>query len=542
MKRLVVVTALLMVATILLASGKSEEDNSAAFNRTGVPIVEEPVTLRMSAKLEVDNIPYDEMPFFDMMEEKTGVHVEWDFIPADVYNERKTLMLASGDLPDAMYKADLSDYEMLTYSKQGAFLPLSDYLDSDLMPATKSILDRRPDVKSLITMPDGEIYSLPWIEEMKIVYSDAFFHINKTWLDNLGLEAPETTDEFAEVLKAFRDRDANGNGDPNDEIPFFYKPSDGIGWGGHQYGINFLMGSFGRADNQEHIVVEEGKVIFTADKREYRHAVDYFADLFSQGLIYEEALSLMSGSDLRNFGLANEERIGSFVAWRGFSVVSLEKSQEFIEIPPLAGPKGDKQWGRANRNEQLNKTAFVVNAKNKNPEITLRWADYHYNPDISIQANYGMYDSNLIINQEGKREVRPASEWGGLTQNEFRAHVSPINGGPYAILFEYWKDKLTMWAGPAGRQRILADVYSEYVSDEYYPPLTFTLDEAREVERYRPTIIDYVNQKTTAWVRSGKPISDSEWNAHLKALDSMGLEELLSILQQAYNRYISGLE
>ena len=31
---------------------------------------------------------------------------------------------------------------------------------------------------------------------------------------------PTTTDELRTVLEAFRDQDANGNGDPNDEIPY----------------------------------------------------------------------------------------------------------------------------------------------------------------------------------------------------------------------------------------------------------------------------------------------------------------------------------
>ena len=30
---------------------------------------------------------------------------------------------------------------------------------------------------------------------------------------------PQTTDELFDVLTAFKEQDANGNGDPNDEIP-----------------------------------------------------------------------------------------------------------------------------------------------------------------------------------------------------------------------------------------------------------------------------------------------------------------------------------
>lgn len=39
---------------------------------------------------------------------------------------------------------------------------------------------------------------------------------------------PTTTDEFYEMLVAFRDQDANGNGDPNDELPLLGSSS----WGG----------------------------------------------------------------------------------------------------------------------------------------------------------------------------------------------------------------------------------------------------------------------------------------------------------------------
>ena len=45
------------------------------------------------------------------------------------------------------------------------------------------------------------------------------YWINKRWMDNLGLQEPKSLDELYEVLKAFKEEDANGNGDPNDEIP-----------------------------------------------------------------------------------------------------------------------------------------------------------------------------------------------------------------------------------------------------------------------------------------------------------------------------------
>jgi putative aldouronate transport system substrate-binding protein len=44
--------------------------------------------------------------------------------------------------------------------------------------------------------------------------------IRTNWLENLKLDPPETLDDWYKVLTAFKEQDANGNGDPNDEIPF----------------------------------------------------------------------------------------------------------------------------------------------------------------------------------------------------------------------------------------------------------------------------------------------------------------------------------
>lgn len=72
----------------------------------------------------------------------------------------------------------------------------------------------------MLTYPDGNIYSF-----MSSVYTQhkswtiGVQFINKDWLDRVGKDIPTNLDEYYEVLKAFKEMDANGNGDPNDEIP-----------------------------------------------------------------------------------------------------------------------------------------------------------------------------------------------------------------------------------------------------------------------------------------------------------------------------------
>src|SRR5699024_7776392 len=60
--------------------------------------------------------------------------------------------------------------------------------------------------------------------------------INEEWLDNLGMDMPETTEEFYEYLKAVKEQDPNGNGKA-DEVPFGGVTIDGL--------IVWLKGSYG---------------------------------------------------------------------------------------------------------------------------------------------------------------------------------------------------------------------------------------------------------------------------------------------------------
>lgn len=53
--------------------------------------------------------------------------------------------------------------------------------------------------------------------------------IYKPWLEKLNLSEPKTLDEFYNVLKAFKEKDPNGNG-LADEIPFIGATSGGENW------------------------------------------------------------------------------------------------------------------------------------------------------------------------------------------------------------------------------------------------------------------------------------------------------------------------
>lgn len=111
--------------------------------------------------------------------------------------------------------------DILQMAEDGIIMPLNDLLDQ----YGQNILEVFPE-EQYVKDEDGNIWNIP--TRNCEIGTDALFIIREDWLKNVGKETPNTLDELYDVLVAFRDQDANGNGDPTDEIPWGYAAS-GVG-------------------------------------------------------------------------------------------------------------------------------------------------------------------------------------------------------------------------------------------------------------------------------------------------------------------------
>ena len=198
-------------------AGCSKEDRMKAEVNPDTPIEEVTFPLEEKAELSfITNAPAtstqdpNERAIFKRLEEQTNVHIDWTCFVADQFADKKNLALAQfGNLPDGLFNAGMSDYDLLRYAKQGIIIPLENLIDK-YMPNLQSVFEQYPEYRTMCTAPDGHIYSFPWIEQLgqgkeAIQAIGDIPYINKKWLDYLKLEIPETTQELEEVLIAFRD-------------------------------------------------------------------------------------------------------------------------------------------------------------------------------------------------------------------------------------------------------------------------------------------------------------------------------------------------
>ncbi|REE78587.1 carbohydrate ABC transporter substrate-binding protein (CUT1 family) [Paenibacillus taihuensis] len=137
-----------------------------------------------------------------MINDKFNVDLKSQFVPYDEYANKLPVVMAAGDLPD-MIGMEGVDANFVKWAKQGAFLPLNDYIDK--YDAIKSI---PKSVWDAVTV-DGKIYAIPNYFPAKYGKKPI---IRKDWLDNLGLSMPTTYDELKKVAIAFAKNDPDKNG------------------------------------------------------------------------------------------------------------------------------------------------------------------------------------------------------------------------------------------------------------------------------------------------------------------------------------------
>lgn len=196
------------------------------------------------------------------VEDVAGVEFNIDWVPQANYDDRLNVTLASTDIPQVMVIPGKTP-GFLNSAEAGAFWELSEYLDD-----FEYLSNYDPDVLNNSSV-NGEVYGI--YRGRDLMRQTAI--IRRDWLENLGLDTPETIDDLYEVLYAFTHNDPNQSG-ADDTVGLI--ESDAYS------AIDTLPIWFG-APNQWGI--EDGEFVPAFDTPEYKEALDWFKNIVDEGLI-----------------------------------------------------------------------------------------------------------------------------------------------------------------------------------------------------------------------------------------------------------------
>ena len=451
-----------------------------------------------------------------------GIKVNWDTIVNADWSDKKAIYLAGGDLPDAfMGSICFSESDIMT--NQGTFIALDDYIDQ-YMPNFKKIYDSDPTMKALATAADGHIYGLPSKKPCRPTIANQMF-INKTWLDNLGLEVPQTYQEFEEVLKAFKEKDANGNGDPNDEIPYGRGMADSV---------MFFCLPFGTtlgADGTYQMTLKDGEPVFLPTSDEYKAGIEWMNQCYQEGLIDPEIFT--EDDSMRDAKLQGETAlVGCAAGWTADAIFG-SNSDQYIALPALEGPDGERYVSSDPEHWNYSRDEFVVTADCKNPGPLLSWIDQFYTDDASIQNFYGSF-GKAIEKDDAQGIYKVLEPNDGNSADTFAWINSLRDFGPKYVA-DGFNDKVS-YAGTNGDAvKLKLDTEMAQYAKEAYPNVSYTVDQLNQLTTLYPDISSYVSSMQSAWVTEGG-VND-QWDDYKNQLNAMGYENFMKIMNDAFTTY-----
>ncbi len=541
-KMLITIIVAVLLSGALYAAGSDETEAAAVdavtVHPSGFPIVNQPVTINILTK----QLPYmtdmKSNEFIAWYEEKTNVHVDLETVPRQGAKEKRNLILASGDLPEVFLAMDIKPDIEMQYRDTGYFRPLNDLLRS-YGPNIDAIFNERPHYRKTVTNPDGNIYSLPGISENLGNSLKYKCYINTKWLDTLGLEMPTTTEEFYEVLKAFKTQDPNGNG-KQDEIPLsasYEVKSESVPQ-------MWLLAPFVLNDPTTHLYVENDRVKLSARQPEYREGLRWLNRLYEEDLLDKESFTQTRDQLEQLARRDGDELLGSapIKSYNHLVALDSERADYYRFVPPLEGPSGARHvWYK---DSPLMLGRYTITKECDLPEVAMRWADWMYSEEGTLLSFYSYREGVHWVN------AAPGAVAGGGGQATWDRPEDYSPPELYSTclgnvgLFNLTEELKNKWAIDPDNVLIPRlgasnEVYLEAALEDtqrILPDMYLSEEDSSILAMNQTNLNNYIDETFARFVTGAMDI-DSQWDSYVKSLERFGANEVVEVYQRTYDAF-----
>lgn len=222
-----------------------------------------------------------------------------------------------------------------------------------------------------VTASDGHIYLMPaYNGTPRDMLANIFQEINGEWLEAIGMEAPDTLDEFYDMLVAFKTQDPNGNGE-EDEIPWSFVWDNGA--------YNMVLGAFGFVNGRHDVI--DGQYVYVPAQENYRHYVEFMAKLYAEGLLDAEVFTQTN----EQYVAKMQEMIVGFTPNNHYGTIGLENYLKTVNCKPLTSEYNDTPMHPGNQPEVPTYGMCITNKATEEEAIAaIKLLDYLYSEEGSF--------------------------------------------------------------------------------------------------------------------------------------------------------------
>ncbi|NJP40386.1 hypothetical protein HCH52_04890 [Oscillospiraceae bacterium HV4-5-C5C] len=504
------------------AAGEGGLDEGGVTNATGFPITNEPITL--TAAVQANSLLPDmaDSNVWQAVADKTGITLDIEVLSD---RDKIDLMYASGDFPDIMMRTDPSANQLTTAVDSGYFVELEPLLEQ-YAPTWYTYLQNNPMMYNSSLATDGKLYGLPYVEEDPTSRNlrDQWV-IMQSWLDELNLAVPTTTEEFKDALVAIKENAGKGS-IPEDVIPFYFFFDNYIG------GQFDIYGSFGvYITSGDYLVVDNGVVKDQSTNPDIKEPLKYLRDLYALGVIPPEVFT----DDWNTYASkisSDPAVVGSYFSY------AIRQLDTATAMKPLDSGNGSTPLMRSQAYTPAPSNTAIITTENKYPIATTRLFEaIASDNDLRMEVGRGTkgivwdYDDSgkayLKFWEENTEKWTENSKELG-TQNSF---VGLFDKSFYANNYtDVYKDQVN------SRSWSYYNVYEDSVmpNDMVYVGGSLDQDDTNMASQYATDLSTY-RKATFADFITGKQDIDANWDSYVAQMKSIGLDDFVALRQKAYD-------
>ena len=466
-------------------------------------------------------VDMNDTTYYKTMEERTGVQIEITSVNRFVAAEQFNIMIAGGDYLDmishfaTMYTAGAD-----AAIEEGLIYDLGEMLDTN-MPNYKAALDLDPIFQRDSYTSGGYLPSanmLFYISEGRTTGT----LMRSDWLDEIGMDAPVTYDDWYEMLTALRDA---GHPGAYGLLGTGCDPSLATG-----YNTNGFYND--EADDYPFFVID-GTVEFGPVTDQYKKYLTMVHQWYEENLIYSDFTSCTPGMGVDD-SLLVEGKVGIKADSRSAvdNLIALSGGEfSIVGLPFPVEHEGDVSHVSSDSERVQNGVSITSSCENV--ELAAKWLDYCYSDEATLLANFGVEGEALEYGEDGQPHLTDL-----VLHNDEMITVAALctytkYGGAMICFGNRDWDSLSQAAMDA------MEVWEGGGTDYNYPPkASITQEESLTIAQYMPEIKTYCEEMTLKFIVGSADI-DAQWDSFVSYLKQLGVEEVTQVKQDAYDRYIA---
>ena len=540
-KRIIaLILASVMVLAMLAGCGKDKKKGSGD---DGILVVGVPQSSTISS--------YTENDFTKWIEEQLDIELEFVYYNGGDEGIRQfTLDCAAEkfeDMPDVIWGfQSMSNYALNDLGEDGYVLDLKPYLDEEHFPnffeALKDVpeADKKTALEKGTNPDDGGYYGMPLIALEHVDNLGNMPFINVKWLKDLGLKKPTNVDELYTVLKAFKERDPNGNGKA-DELPMVGAAANGGGLS------QYLMNAFIYWDASNAYNVMNGRIYSPMITDQFRQGLIYINKLYSEGLIAEMSFSGSTHTDFVNINTPADQ-VAKAGIWFGHPSIYTDANTTILDqyeaLPYLADETG--LGGYTVFNANAIKWCSWICAHTERVNTAMKFLDLMYTDEAMTRMRMGAKDIYWHYGEEGLNiKGKPTSIYVDDDSAFFGGDSTwGINGNCIMNDANYTGVEGDSIPGTrtAEIERIMKQLWNELCVAGKRPAetaehLIYTSEDFDRKNELNGKFYSYYGEALTLFCTGKRnPNSDKEWNDFKAQMDKLGRTEIEGIVQRAYDR------